>query len=187
MLKDYCTYLREENTEFMKNEGIMYAVLKKYGLYNRRDDYIDVCYIGYTKAINNYDEAKGKLHNYIYNCVENELLTELRKENAVKRQRTECSADHVYDTCGASIYDIVADDIDLEADLIRKENNDYLHKAILKLSEQEQMIINSLFGLTKDIKTQAEVCRELNTNPAKVNQIKNKALAKLREMLGDIR
>ncbi len=186
MLKDYYTYQREESTEFMKNEGILYAVLKKYGLYNKRDDYIDLCYIGYVKAINKYDETKGTLTNYIYNCVENELLTELRKERAIKRQRMECSTDQLLNDSGFTIYDIVSESDNIEDNLVEKEINAELYKAIENLDETEKFIIINSFGFSDKKYTQAEISKILNKNQAQISRIKERALKKLKDMLGDI-
>ncbi len=92
--------LKEEGANMIEYEAMMYSILKKYGLYNKRDDYIDICYIGYAKALKKYDSSKSKATTYIYKCIENELLQCLRKENAIKRQRNETSLDYVYDDYG---------------------------------------------------------------------------------------
>src|SRR5574344_413712 len=108
-------------------ESMMYSILKKYGLYNKREDYIDICYIGYVKALKKYDSSKSKPTTYIYKCIENELFQCLRKENAKKRQREEYSMDYIYDYNGHNLEDLISDDIDIENDFIEKEQNKELY------------------------------------------------------------
>ena len=171
----------------LEYEGIMYYVLKKYGLYSKRDNYIDLCYIGYTKAVNSYDSAKGSLKNYIYNCVENELLGELRKEKAQKRQREECSYDIEADDSGHTYIELIADDIDLERDLICEETNRELCEAVKRLPKSERFIISHLFELNEYNYTPNKICKVLGITTDQMEVIKDTALAKLKEMLGDIR
>ena len=168
-------------------ESIMYSVLKKYKLYYKRDDYIDLCYIGYTKALNTFDEAKGTLKSYIYNCVENEILSELRKQNAQKRQREECSYDMEMDNYGHTYIDMIPDDVDLERDIICVETNRELCEAVNKLPKNELFIISHLFELNEYNYTPAKVCKILNITTEQMEDMKNEALAKLKDMLGDIR
>ena len=81
-------------TDKLEHEGMNICNLKKYGgLYNKRDEYIDVCYIGYAKLLNTFDEKKGELKWHIYRCMKNELLSELRKESRKKRQGVTVSFD----------------------------------------------------------------------------------------------
>ena len=103
----YSSYMEEEWQKMIEHEGTMYAILKKYNLYEKKEDYIDICYIGYTKAVNNYDKSKASLRSYIYKCVENEILHELSKEKAQKRQREELSFDFAYDEIGHDLNDII--------------------------------------------------------------------------------
>lgn len=171
----------------IENEGIMYNVLKRYGLYEQREDYIDLCYIGYAKALNKFDKSKANIRTYIYKCVENEILQELRKEKAQKRQRYECSLDDEYDDRGHTFIETIADDIDLERDIICEETNKELCEAVNKLSYSERFVISHLFELNKINYTPNKICKVLNITTDQLEEIKTTALAKLKEMLGDIR
>lgn len=166
-------------------EAMMYSILKKYGLYNKREDYIDICYIGYTKALKKYDSNKSKPTTYIYKCIENELLQCLRKENAIKRQREELSTNYIYDETGHNLEDLIRNDVDIENDFIKKEQNNQLCEAIKKLSKKEQYIIKYYFGLNCDEKTQNELAEVFNISQSQVSKIKNRALEKIRGMIED--
>ncbi len=166
-------------------EKIMYGVLKKYNLLDKKEDYIDLCYIGYTKAVNNYDESKATLSSYIYKCVENEILIQLRKERATKRTRQEYSMDYIYDDKGHSLNDIVANDVDMERDIIKEETNNELYNAISKLKRNEQIVIYNFYGLGNKKYTQKEISCILNIGQVQISRIKNRALEKLKEILNE--
>ena len=51
---------KKGEANMIEYEAMMYSILKKYGLYNKREDYIDLCYIGYAKGIKKYDSTKSK-------------------------------------------------------------------------------------------------------------------------------
>ena len=167
----------------IEHEAMMYSILKKYGLYNKREDYIDVCYIGYAKALKKYDSSKSKPTTYIYKCIENELLCEMRKENAKKRQREEASLDYIYDEYGHDLEDLISSDVNIENDFIEKEQNNQLCEAIKKLSKREQYIIKYSFGINCDEKTQEEIGKYLGVTQAQVSRLKDKILIKLKGMM----
>ena len=167
----------------IEHEGTMYAVLKKYGLYNKRDDYIDLCYIGYAKALNTFDESKGSFRNYLYNCCENEILNELRKENTAKRQREECSFDVEYNDEGSTLNDIVPSILDVEQEAISNETSTELTNAINSLTKTEQFIIRNLFDFDICKYNQSELAEILSMDQAQVSRIKDNTLLKLKEMI----
>lgn len=164
-------------------EAMMYSILKKYGLYNKREDYIDICYIGYAKALKKYDSSKSKPATYIYKCIENELLQYLRKENAIKRQREELSINYIYDEKGHDLEDLISNDVDIENDFIKKEQNKELYNSIKNLTKREQYIIKSFFGLGCIEKTQYEIGEHLGITQTQVSRLKDKILIKMRGMM----
>lgn len=168
---------------FEKHKPIMYSILKKYGLYDKREDYIDICYIGYAKGIKKYDSTKSKETTYIYKCIENELLCELRKENAKKRQHKEVSIDYIFDKRGHTLNDLIPSGLDLETDLIAGENNNKLCECMKSLTKAEQIIIKNLFQFGGHNKTQIELAEYFNISQGQISKIKNKCLEKMREMM----
>jgi len=171
----------------IEHEAMMYSILKKYGLYNKREDYIDVCYIGYTKALKKYDSSKSKPTTYIYKCIENEIMQCLRKENAKKRQRDDLSLNYVYDEYGHDLEDLISNDVDIENDLVKKEDNYLLCEAISKLSKRERYIIQKYFGINCNKSTQAKIGEKLGISQMQVSRLKDEILIKLRGMMEDER
>ena len=50
--------------ELMKNERLIFYVLKKMNLLHEADELYDIALIGMVKAIDKYDSSKGKLSTY---------------------------------------------------------------------------------------------------------------------------
>jgi RNA polymerase sporulation-specific sigma factor len=186
-LNDNLRYINlpKEGKKMFEYEKMMYFILKKYGLYDKREDYIDICYIGYAKALKKYDSSKSKATTYIYKCIENELLQCLLKENAKKRQREELSLNYIYDERGHDLEDLISSDVDIENDFIEKEQKNKLCEAIKKLSKKEQFIIKYSFGLNCDEKTQNEIGQCLGVTQVQVSRLKDKILIKLKRMMED--
>src|SRR5574344_2806779 len=166
-------------------ESMMYSILKKYGLYNKREDYIDICYIGYVKALKKYDSSKSKPATYFYKCIENEILQSLRKENAQKRQHEESSMDYVYDDHGHDLNDIISDNIKIEEDYIKKEQQQELFISLNKLNNKEKIVIKYYFGINCDKLKQDEIAKMFGVTQAQISRIKNRALEKLKEILNE--
>lgn len=167
----------------IEHEAIMYSILKKYGLYDKREDYIDICYIGYAKALKKYDSSKSKPATYFYKCIENEILQYLRKENAIKRQCKESSLNYIYDETGHTLEYLISNDVDIENDFIEKEQNKELYNSIKNLTKREQYIIKSFFGLNCEAKTQFEIGEYLGITQTQVSRLKDKILIKIRGMM----
>lgn len=161
-------------------EAMMYSILKKYGLYNKREDYIDICYIGYSKALKKYDSSKSKPATYFYKCIENEILQFLRRENAQKRQYEESSMDYVYDNHGHDLNDIISDNVNIEEDYIIKEQQQELFISLNKLNNKEKLVIKYCFGIGCDELKQDEIAKMLGVTQTQISRIKSKALLKLR-------
>lgn len=161
---------------------LMYSILKKYHLYDKRDDYLDVCYIGYVKALNKYDKSKTRFITYAYKCIENELLCELRKERAHKRQREECSLEALYSD-KTHLNDHLSDETPLVLQLISEEEKTTVSTALCVLDGMERDIIQKLFGIDSEEMTQNQVAEEFGISQSQVSLIKTKALAKLKEAL----
>ena len=164
-------------------EPMMYSILKQFNLWHKKDDYIDLCYIGYSKALNNYDETKSKFGTYAYKCMKNEIIGELRKENANKRQRTELSFDLEYDEMGHSLKDIIKDDIDIEDNFIKLETSVELCEAIKKLTPQEQVIIKSTYNICRAPFTKGQLAQIFKIDQKEIDNINFIALKKLKVIL----
>lgn len=67
-----------------ENEKLIYGFAHQYNV--KLDDFYDVLAIGLCKAGMTYNKEKGMFSTYAYKVMLNEYLTELDKENAIKRK-----------------------------------------------------------------------------------------------------
>lgn len=146
---------------------------------------------GYTKALVNFDKNKGvKFSTYAINCIRNEVLFFLRKENKHMKNTTSLNTILATDKNGAQLEleEIVSiDELNgksLEDNILEDETRQILLKAIDELSEKEKLIIIYRFGLNKGIKkTQKALAEETNMSQANVSKIEEKAIKKLKGIL----
>lgn len=158
-------------------EKMMYFLLGKYKLLNQKDNYIDLCYIGYTKAINTYKEdKKTSFSSYAYSCMENELKMELRKNKMKKRQREELSLDYILDDQN-NVYALVSSKYCLEEECIKNESEKNIRKAISILNEEEKCLIEEVYinNLNKN-----EIAKKYHIGISKINSILENAYNKLK-------
>ncbi len=154
------------------------------------EDLISIGTIGLIKSINTYKTDKNiKLATYASRCIENEILMYLRKNN---KTRMEVSIDEPlnvdWDGNELLLSDILGTEEDTTYRGIENEvERNVLKKAIEKLSEREQTIINLRFGLCDAEEremTQKEVADLLGISQSYISRLEKKIMKRLkREML----
>ena len=161
----------------MEYESIIYSVLKKYDLLKRKDDYIDLCYIGYTKALNTYKQNKASFTTYLYTCIDNEIKKELERFKQQKRAMKEVSLDEILENENET-KEFISSKYCLEDDYIKKESEGNIRKAISILSEREQEILVDTYinNLNK-----TELVKKYKIGICILNEILDKAYSKLKQ------
>ena len=164
-------------------EPMMYSILKKHHLYNRREDYIDLCYLGFCKALQTHDPSKSTFSNYVYRCMNNEVLKYTRHEMAQKRTRNEVSYEEYYDTRNdlKSLYDAENGQIERVRELDRQQM--LVEIGLEALDDREKHIISHLFKLTDNNMGREELATYWGISPTHITNIKNKALTKMKRSL----
>lgn len=149
------------------------------------DDLISIGSIGLIKAVNSYKSDKNiKLATFASKCIENEILMFLRK--AVKC-KAEVSLDEPLNTDAdgneLQLTDVLgASDEDVYDTTEQRVMSNELHKAISKLKNSEQMIIELRYGLNnKDEKTQKEVADMLGISQSYISRLEKKIIKKLKK------
>lgn len=153
------------------------------------DDLYSVCMMGYTKALNAFDKNRGvKLSTFAVNCMQNEVRFYLRKEKK-----------HTTNTVSMGTIlsrDKNGNDFQLEDILSEKENEKVLSiedtyeltedkgiidEAIQSLTDQEQYIMNSRYGLKGfQPKTQKLIAEEIDMSQANVSKIQKNCIDKIK-------
>ena len=158
-----------------ENLNLIYKVINDLRLSYRQDEFYDLGLIGLTKAIQTYDESKGTVGNYGYMCIKNEILTELAREKEVDLLSLD------YDMTGEefTLTDIIPNNVNLERDMLKKEEMNELYYCLLKLKDKEIEVISSYFGLGREKITLNQIAKNMNLSKQRVCVIKQKALNKL--------
>ena len=150
------------------------------------EDLISIGTIGLIKAINTFKPEKNiKLATYASRCIENEILMYLRRNN---KTRTEISIDEPLNVDWEGNELLLSDILGTDADLIYKDIEDevdktLLKKALTKLSDREQKIINLRFGIngSGNEKTQKEVADMLGISQSYISRLEKKIISRLRK------
>lgn len=170
----------------LNNTRLIYAAAKKLNVYGRLDEFYSVGMTGLVKGAKNYDETLGfKLSTYLYRCIYNEMLMTIRN-NTSGKQIPEYIVTSISVPTGENLTleDTLADTIDIEELMIKKDEISTLYKEISKLSKQEQMVINLSFGVNGYEKMkQKDICKMLNTSQSYISRVKVRALKKLRKAM----
>ena len=177
---------RETRDELVnKNMGYVVTLARQYSSeLLSTDDLISEGSIGMIKAAEKYDPNRGKpfvtfAAPYIRHSIE-EAIRKVTGEVPVLStdeslpigSRNNYTLLNVLEDKGAPRVDHRVEQQALSDDLVR---------AIGILSEREQSVISSFFGVDRERKTMAEIGEELGLKRERVRQIRDKALRKLRK------
>ncbi len=174
---------KEVEKLILDNTGLIYMVLKKYGLYNPKgiDKYYDAGMIGLVKGAISYKKEYGfQASTLLARCITNAILMECRKE---KHDKDIISINTpVYENI--MLEDIISSDYDLEKEVEANEEIKRVYLALKYLDKRERIVIIYSFGLyNKNKLNQKELAKLLNLSQAQISRIKLKSLNKLRRIL----
>ena len=154
------------------------------------EDLISIGTIGLIKAINTFNTGKNiKLATYASRCIENEILMYLRRNS---KTRMEVSIDEPlnvdWDGNELLLSDILGTDEDvIYRDMETEVEYKLLFRAIAKLSDREQTIVNLRYGLNScdgKEKTHKEVADILGISQSYISRLEKKIMKRLkREMI----
>ena len=183
--------LLARQTLIERNLRLVAHVCKKYyAATSNQDDLISIGTIGLIKAINTFNTGKNiKLATYASRCIENEILMYLRRNS---KTRMEVSIDEPlnvdWDGNELLLSDILGTDEDvIYRDMETEVEYKLLFRAIAKLSDREQTIVNLRYGLNScdgKEKTQKEVADILGISQSYISRLEKKIMKRLkREMI----
>lgn len=184
--------LRAKEILIERNLRLVAHIVKKYQQPGRdMDDMISVGTVGLIKAVNSFDESKGKLATYAAKCIENEILMLLRSE---KKKSREVS---LFEPIGTdkdgndvSLIDIIeVSEKEVYEKCELRQNMLKLHQIFDKvLNEREKDIIFNRYGLYGRTEvTQRQLAEKYGISRSYVSRIEKKALKKLKDRMENIR
>ena len=191
---EQCRLLREGTPEEAKrakeilierNLRLVAHIAKKYQNADEdMEDLISIGCIGLIKAIDTYDDKKGRLATYACRCIDNELLMLLRGKKKTSREVS------LFEPIGQ---DKEGNEIHL-VDIIEQQQPDIIESMELSgnirklfsllnetLTEREREILMMRYGLNgMPEATQSQIGERLGISRSYVSRIEKKALQKLR-------
>lgn len=191
---EQCRLLREGTPEEAKrakeilierNLRLVAHIAKKYQNADEdMEDLISIGCIGLIKAIDTFDDKKGRLATYACRCIDNELLMLLRGKKKTSREVS------LFEPIGQ---DKEGNEIHL-VDIIEQQQPDIIESMELSgnirklfsllnetLTEREREILMMRYGLNgMPEATQSQIGEQLGISRSYVSRIEKKALQKLR-------
>jgi len=149
------------------------------------EDLISIGTIGLIKSIDTYRSDKNiKLATYASRCIENEILMHLRK---TAPQKAEVSIDEPLNTDSDGNELLLSDVLGTEDDtgmrpIEEDVDRQLLNRAIARLSEREQKIVNLRFGLSgQDELTQKEVADLMGISQSYISRLEKRIMSRLKK------
>lgn len=170
----------------VRNLRLVAHIAKKYqNAEDDMEDLISIGCIGLIKAIDTFDDKKGRLATYACRCIDNELLMLLRGKKKTSKEVS------LFESIGQ---DKEGNEICL-VDVIEQQQPDIIENIELSgkikklfslmdesLTDREREILLMRYGLLgKKEATQSEIGAALGISRSYVSRIEKKALGKLRE------
>lgn len=178
---------------FDKYYRLIFKAIKDLNCYYKTEDefqeYVDYGVIGLLTAINNYDKNKNAKTTYFYTCIRNTIIvaftrkdTDKRKINYLEKQ----SLDEL--TIDNKKYEeILADEsINIEEEIIKKEEIEILYKAINMLKPTYKDIICKNYGIGCHKESEEKIAAEQKVSKQAVNEKKKVALKQLKKYILEI-
>ena len=174
--------------EVEENLPLVSYTLQKY-FHKWTEDMFQTGCLGLVKAVKSYNPNKKiNKSTYYVMCIKNEIGNVFRQTNCKKRESNKKAISlHTviskYNNSDLPIYleDFIADEFDLEENVIQKENIKILYKALNELNTKDKQIIMCLFGLCDyDKKTQEEIAEILGMTQANLSMYVKQILIRLR-------
>ena len=169
-----------------RNLRLVAHIAKKYqNAEEDMEDLISIGCIGLIKAIDTFDDKKGRLATYACRCIDNELLMLLRGKKKTSRevslfepigQDKEGNEIHLVDVIEQQQPDII-ESMELSGNIKK------LFKLIdEELTDREKEILTLRYGLNGTAEaTQSQIGARLGISRSYVSRIEKKALQKLRD------
>lgn len=169
-----------------RNLRLVAHIAKKYqNVDEDMEDLISIGCVGLIKAIDSFDEKKGRLATYACRCIDNELLMMLRGKKKKSRevslyepigQDKEGNEIHLVDIIEQQQYDVVEE----------MEHRSNIKKLLVymkeSLTERERQILMMRYGLggRKEL-TQNDIGEMFGISRSYVSRIEKKTLQKLKD------
>ncbi len=185
--EDKCVAKEAKDILVERNMRLVAHIAKKYqNVDEEMEDLISIGCIGLIKAIDSFDEGRGRLATYACRCIDNELLMMLRGKKKTSRevslfepigQDKEGNEIHLVDIIEQQQYDIVEE---LEKQNYISRLTGYMEQCLTKREQEILMLRYGIIG--GEELTQNDIGTLFGISRSYVSRIEKKALQKLKNM-----
>ena len=169
-----------------RNLRLVAHVIKKYQIAEEEpEDLLSIGTIGLIKAINSFDEGKGRLATYACRCIDNEIVMLLRSKKKTSREVS------LFESIGQDkegneiqLVDVIEQgQMDVADQLELNENVGKLRTLLREaLTPREREILLLRYGLfDEEERTQSQIGKRMGISRSYVSRIEKRALEKLRK------
>ena len=171
------------------NIGLVGHVVNSFAPRNKQEDeefYGQGC-LGLVKAARTFNPETGvQFASYAVICIKNEIRLFLRTrrryekricllDNHIPGQQDERKEDWF------SYIDCLADDFDIQDEIVRQHEIQYLRTVVDGLPELEQTIVKKNFGFHGEPQTETEISKDLGISQGWVSRLKTRAINNIRD------
>lgn len=168
--------------------NLIYGFMKTHNISYKKDEILDILYVGFTTALNTYEPERGAFTTHAYHCMMSQYMHYLDEENRIKRltNKNVSSLNVLVNGEDDEWLEFIKDpSVDIEKEIITKMDMEKVNKIREKyLSEKENTIIQ-LYYL--EGYRDGEIAQLLKMSKSRICHIRNKALNKLRYFCRDMR
>ena len=177
-----------KNELYEKYKFLIFNVMKDVNCFHRTDDewqeYYDAGEMGLLNAIKQFDPNREEKISFFYKCIKTSILREfyLRKRNSryINYLEKDSLDEEILDN--KQLESLLADDnINIEEDFIKKEQNEILYKAIDMLKPTYKDIICRYYGINCKKEKLEKMAKSYGISRQALSVKKDNALKKLKK------
>ena len=177
-----------------RNLPLVPMIIKRMGLQERYDDYVDVGWIGLVRGCWSYAPDSGYTEStFLCKCIYNEICNEIKHENRLKRKDYDIPKVYLdslnFDDDDMSVYNTISDSFDVDSEF----NYRYIKQAIEDTLRYDmgnrfkkvdhRIIVRHIFGFGERQMKYDDISKQYGISKAMIKNIKSKFKEKLLKRL----
>ena len=172
----------EQQRIVLENQKLVTLVIKKLNFHYDFDELSSIGLIGLCKGAKTFDSSKGyKASTYLTRCIQNEIFCYFRN---IKKPTNKAISIDTPIADNLTLEDTIADDFDIEKNMIEKDQINIAKIAMQSLNEKEKVVVVHRYEIDGAEKlTQEQLAKKLNTSQANVSRLYSHAIKKIKKEL----
>ena len=178
--------LEDKERLYNKYYFLIYKVIKdlncSFKSEEELEEYVYHGKVGLLNAINTFN-GKKETSTYFYTCIRNEIMVFFKRKDTNKRRINYLYKDSLDDInlTDSSLYEVIPDEnVNIEEEIIKKDQISLLYKAIDMLKPTYKDIICYYYGIYKEQLSLTDLAKKFNVSRQAINIKKQNAIKKLR-------